>query len=181
MSLPRRPFLPLDVAFMDDDKIVEAGAVASWCFLAMLLGCKRYGTDGTLTSPQMSRLGVDKWAKSVEILITVGLVMDVSEAENARKVFWIPSWSKWNLLAHERESRRQSARESAQARWAGHAKRNANRNASGNAVSDAKKRREENRSGGAPETIGAIVDNQLQERVDEILRRSKGGGISHEQ
>ena len=178
MSLPRRPFLPLDVAFMDDDKIVEAGAVASWCFLAMLLGCKRYGTDGTLTSPQMARLGVDKWQKSVETLIKVGLIMDVSEGENTRKVFWIPSWSKWNLLAHERESRRQSARESAQVRWKGHAKRNANRNASSNATDDAKKRREENRYAGSPESIGAIVDNtELQNRVDDILRRTTGGGV----
>lgn len=175
MSLPRRPFLPLDVAFMDDDKIVEAGAVASWCFLAMLLGCKRYGTDGTLTSPQMGRLGVDKWAKSVETLISVGLVMDVSESENARKVFWIPSWSKWNLLAHERESRRQSARESAQARWKGHAKRNANRNATGNAVDDAKKRREENRYKSDPSPLSDLVDNELQNRVDDILRRTEGG------
>jgi len=175
MSLPRRPFLPLDVAFMDDDKIVEAGAVASWCFLAMLLGCKRYGTDGTLTSPQMARLGVDKWQKSVETLITVGLVMDVSEGENDRKVYWIPSWSKWNLLAHERESRRQSARESAQARWKGHAKRNANRNASGNATDDAKKRREENRYASDPSPISDLVDNTLQERVDDILRRTEGG------
>lgn len=176
MSLPRRPFLPLDVAFMDDDKIVEAGAVASWCFLAMLLGCKRYGTDGTLTAPQMSRLGVDKWQKSVETLIQVGLIMDVSESENARKVYWIPSWSKWNLLAHERESRRQSAREAAQTRWKGHAKRNANRIADGNALADAKKRREENRYASDPSPIKDVVDNtELQNRVDDILRRTEGG------
>jgi hypothetical protein len=157
---------------MDDDKIVEAGVAASWLFLAMLLGCKRYGTDGTLTRPQMSRLGVDKWQRSVEKLIEVGLVMDISEPNDTRKVLWIVSWSKWNLLSHEREERRQMARSAAQKRWEGHSKRNANRIASGNATADAKKRREEKRYSDDASTQPQTVDNP-EAVLGEILRRSR--------
>lgn len=168
----RRPFLPLDVSFMDDDKIVEVGVSGGWLFIAMLLACKRYGTDGTLTRPQMSRLGVDKWGKTVERLIEVGLVMDISEDPNARKTFWLPSWSKWNLLAHEREERSRVAASNARKRWKTHSGSHANRNAEGNATNDAKKRREEKRYKSDPTSLGDLVDNEFKEKLDDIIRRS---------
>lgn len=157
---------------MDDDKIVEVGVSGGWLFLAMLLGCKRYGTDGTLTRPQMSRLGVDKWTKTVEKLIQVELVYDVSEDPNARKTFYIPSWSKWNLLTHEREERRRQAASAARKRWKTHSGSHAERNADGNVLSDAKKRREEKRYKSDPTSLGDLVDNEFKEKLDDIIRRS---------
>lgn len=169
----KRPFLPLDVSFMDDDKIVQVGVSGGWLFIAMLLACKRYGTDGTLTRPQMTRLGVDKWARTVESLIEVGLVMDISEDPNSRKTFWLPSWSHWNLLAHEREERRRQAVSAARKRWKTHSGTHAERNAERNAVDDAKKRREEKRYNSDPSHISEVVDNSLDDRLGEILRRTR--------
>lgn len=161
----RRPFLPLDVSFMDDEKIVEAGPIPSWFYLAMLLGCKRFGTDGILTHSQCARLGVDKWRKSVETLIEVGLILDISEDQISRKKLWIPSWSKWNLSQEEREIVRQNARVAANIRWGKHPRSDANRNAPGIQSADAKKRREEKRSESAAE-LSTFTD-RLAEKIIE--------------
>lgn len=156
--MPSRPFLPLDLTFMDDDKILEAGPTASWLFLAILLACKRNGTDGTITRPQVARLAVDKWQRSVETLLTVGLLLDISEPDSGRQTLWIPSWSKWNLLAHEREEKRAKARSAAQTRWNKDAKRNANASANAMRPADAReeKRREEARAD-ALEPVGEVL------------------------
>lgn len=144
--MSRRPFLPLDVAFMDDDKIIEAGVPAAWLYLAMLLGCKRFGVDGVLTRNQIDRLGVDKWERSVDKLIQLQLIFDCSEVENDRKVFVIGAWSRWNLLSHEREAVSQSKRDAANSRWHKHAQCITQCSAQCNAPAYAKKRREEKRN-----------------------------------
>lgn len=142
--MPSRPFLPVDVSFMDDDKVVEAGPAAAWLFLGILLACKRNGTDGTITRAQLARLGITSWQKHVRTLQDVGLVMDVSE-DPSKPLLWVPSWAKWNLLEHEREEKRQKARKAAHSRWGNDAQRNAKRIAPSNANADAReeKRREE--------------------------------------
>lgn len=157
--MSRRPFLPLDVAFMDDDKIIEAGVPAAWLYLAMLLGCKRFGVDGVLTRNQIDRLGVDKWERSVDKLIQLQLIFDCSEIENDRKVFVIGSWSRWNLLAHEREAVSQSKRDAVNSRWAKHTQCNTQCNTPCNTPAHTKKRREEKRykNSGKLSTINEVL------------------------
>ena len=166
--MSRRPFLPLDVAFMDDAKIIEAGPVASWCYLAMLLGCKRFGVDGILTDHQMERLAVDKWRKSVDKLIAVGLVLDGSAIENGRKSFIIPSWSRWNLLSHEREAVSQSKRDAINSRWAKHRECNTSCNTPCTSPEHTKKRREEKRTTKNPElsTFTDSLQSFIQEKTN---------------
>lgn len=144
--MPAKQFLPLDLEFMNDDKIINAGIPAAWLFLAMLLQIKKLGTDGTITSPQMARLHVDKWPKHLETLIREQLVLDISDDPDTRKTLWIPSWHKWNLSKAERAEISDKARKAAKKRWSGNAPRNAQRIATGNATADANKRIVENRT-----------------------------------
>jgi hypothetical protein len=148
--MPTKPFLPIDVEFMNDDKIINAGPAAGWLFLAMLLQIKKLGTDGTITQPQMARLFVDKWPRHLETLIEQGLVLDISEPINTRKHLWVPSWHKWNLSKAERQQISEKARSAAKKRWSTNAGRNAGGNASriapGNPTAYANKSREENNS-----------------------------------
>jgi hypothetical protein len=78
--MPRRRgglFLPLDVNFMEDDRIVEAGEKPAWLYLAMCLAAKRLGTDGRLTARQLDRLHVPQWRLRLEPLVALQLVHDL--------------------------------------------------------------------------------------------------------
>lgn len=115
--MSRRQFLPLDVAFMDDAKIIEVGQTAAWLYLAMCLSCKRNALDGVLTYQQMRRLSVRNWVKLVDKLIAASLVECTLDALSSTKSYSICSWRAWNLTSIEREEVRKVKIAAAHTRW----------------------------------------------------------------
>jgi hypothetical protein len=117
IAMSRRQFLPLDVAFMEDAKIIEVGQAAAWLYLAMCLSCKRNGTDGQLTYAQVKKLNVRNWVKLVDKLEVSCLVQCMFNAESATKMYSICNWRAWNLTSTEREQVRNMKKTAAQTRW----------------------------------------------------------------
>lgn len=70
-----RMFLPLDVSFFDDDRIIAAGDDGACLYLAMCLRIKQLGSDGRLTPGQMTRLGRPKWRTEIHKLTAVEAVL----------------------------------------------------------------------------------------------------------
>lgn len=106
MPRPGRLFVPLDVNFLDDEKVLEAGERAAWLYIAMLCRCKQLGTDGYLTERQISRLHVDQWRPRLARLVEVHLVWLVEDGR-----YWITGWLKNNEQAAKIEERRRKDRE----------------------------------------------------------------------
>lgn len=96
-------YLPLDVNFMDDPRIVRAGRDAGWLYLAMALACKRLGTDGRLEGLQIDRLHVKGWQKLLHTLLAEELVLDLNDGG-----YTISAWLQHNDPAHVIEARRQA-------------------------------------------------------------------------
>ena len=95
-----RIFLPLDVSFMDDDKIIDAGEEAGWLYLAMALKCKALGVDGVLKRAQIARLHVDGWQLRLERLVEVHAVK-----ERAGEAYLLPAYLKWNESVKQKKER----------------------------------------------------------------------------
>lgn len=82
--MPRRKgglFLPLDVNFMKDPKVIRARKAhkeAPWLYLAMCLEAKQLGSDGILEGLQVERLHVSPWRKLIAILVDVGLIYEIA-------------------------------------------------------------------------------------------------------
>lgn len=92
--MPRRKgglFLPLDVNFMDDPRVVRAGRDAAWLYLAMALACKRLNTDGRLEPLQVDRLHVPSWKKLMPTLLHEELVLDLDDGS-----YTIAAWFRHN-------------------------------------------------------------------------------------
>lgn len=88
--MPRRKgglFLPLDVHFTEDDKVIAAEEKAAWLYLCMSLASKRLGTDGLLTTRQIERLHVAAWKPRLDRCIDVGLVIEIEP-----DVYAIAAW-----------------------------------------------------------------------------------------
>ena len=94
-----RIYLPLDVSFMDDDKIIRAGEQAGWLYLAMALKCKALGVDGVLSDVQIARLHVPDWHDRLEVLIREKAVVE-------RKTgYFLPAYLSWNESTKEKAAR----------------------------------------------------------------------------
>ena len=110
-----RIYVPLDVSFFDDDKVIEAGEAAGWLFLNMMTKAKAVDEDGSLSTAQMQRLGVKGWERRAARLVAVGLVDEPTPG-----VFYIANWLKWNeskkVRADKREADRIRKAEAAEAR-----------------------------------------------------------------
>lgn len=92
--MPRRKgglFLPLDVSFWDDPKVVRAGEKAAVLYLRMALAAKRWGTDGELDVTQMGLLHTPDWRKRIEPLLRENLVWAVDSDR-----YWITGWGNHN-------------------------------------------------------------------------------------
>lgn len=94
-----RIYLPLDVSFMDDEKIIRAGEHAGWLYLAMALRCKALGLDGLLSDVQVARLHVPDWQARLEALVREKAVV---ERKNG---YFLPAYLKWNESSKEKEER----------------------------------------------------------------------------
>lgn len=102
--MPRRKgglYLPLDVNFFDDPRIVRAGEKAAVLYLAMCLAAKRLGSDGRLEPLQVDRLHVPGWKPRLAVLLREELVLDLDDG-----AYTIAAWLQHNDPAHVVAERR---------------------------------------------------------------------------
>ncbi|CAB4218079.1 hypothetical protein UFOVP1608_4 [uncultured Caudovirales phage] len=116
-----RNYLPLDCRFFDDERVAKAGERAAYLYLAILCAIKQDNSDGMISIWKIKRLGVDKWKPRLERLVSVGLLLvltdDLNGVSEHDPAYGVPAWSRWNLSAHEIQARRDNGREAAQRRW----------------------------------------------------------------
>lgn len=89
--MTRSPYLALDVHFMDDPLIVQAGEKAAWLYLAMALDSRAHRTDGVVAAHRLQRLGVPGWKPRLTKLLDAGLVIKLPDGGYA-----LPGYLKWN-------------------------------------------------------------------------------------
>lgn len=104
MSRASRIYVPLDVAFFDDARIVAAGEKAAWLYLAMLTKAKALDSDGALTRAQVARLAIPGWQARLKALADVGAV------EIAGDEVRIRGWLNWNESSADRGGRLEQQR-----------------------------------------------------------------------
>lgn len=72
--LRRMTYVPLDVEFFDNARVLEAGEKSAWLYLNMLTRSKKLLTNGILSDAQMNRLQVPGWKNRLKPLIQHGLI-----------------------------------------------------------------------------------------------------------
>lgn len=103
MAKTRRTWIPLDVNFTREDKVLEAGWPAARLYLAAL--GHLYGTgaaDGRLTRKVVSTLGVSGWENLAGRLIKAGLWADPDP-----DTFQVVAWDEWNEVSPEARRQRE--------------------------------------------------------------------------
>lgn len=103
MGRTARLYLPLDVSFFDDDKVLEAGERAGWLYLAFACKAKATDSDGVLTKPQIAKLGVPGWQGRLADLLRTGLVVEHPETPGS---YVVAAWLNWNDSREVREAKR---------------------------------------------------------------------------
>lgn len=98
---PRNVYLPLDIEFFDNERILTAGEKAGWLYLAMCCRSKRLLSDGLLTPTQIERLHVPGWKARLAKLVETGLVVGTDDGR-----FLILGWLERNLSAEQVEQQR---------------------------------------------------------------------------
>lgn len=106
MPRSRRLYVPLDVGFFDDGRIVRAGERAAFMYLKILALVKMREADGIVEAEQLARLHISDWRKRLVRLLDEGLLLEMEDG-----TYLVPSWSKWNELSHERADRLRRDRE----------------------------------------------------------------------
>jgi hypothetical protein len=100
-----RLYLPLDVMFHDDEKIIAVGERAAWLYLAMCCKAKQLGTGGYLTEQQVAKLAVPGWKTRLRPLLAERLVTFADDR------YFIPAWANWNETTAQVAQRRRRDRE----------------------------------------------------------------------
>lgn len=98
---PRGIYLPLDIEFFDNDRVIRAGEKAGWLYIAMCCRAKRLLSDGILSEQQIDRLHIAGWRKRLDALIDVGLVIPTDDDR-----FLILGWLERNMSAEQVEQSR---------------------------------------------------------------------------
>lgn len=107
MGRKARLFLPLDVLFYDDDRVIAMGDGPTHLYLAMCLKTKAIGSDGRLSEAQVSRLGRTRWKAELARLIDVEAVLWDDET----KFYVISAWFGHNEPISLIEAKRAADRE----------------------------------------------------------------------
>lgn len=102
-----RLYVPLDVSFFDDDRIIAAGDGPTLLYLAMCLRVKQLGSDGRLSEAQVSRLSRPKWKAELRRLLEVQAVLYDQETDH----YVIAAWFSHNDALSAIEARRAADRD----------------------------------------------------------------------
>lgn len=90
-------YVPLDVNYDDDPKVIAAGEKAELLFIRGLVLAKRTLSDGFVSDLQLPRLGLSSVKQRAAKLVEVGLWERDDEAGG----WWIVAWDKHNKSAAE--------------------------------------------------------------------------------
>ena len=101
-----RIYVPLDVTFFDDVKVVDAGEAAAWLYLNMMVKAKQLDSDGLMSEAQIERLRIRGWRRRLDALVAVGLV-----AQTLPGVYVIVGWLNWNESRDARAARLKADRD----------------------------------------------------------------------
>lgn len=106
MARIARLFVPLDVEFATDPKIIKAGPLAAYLFIASLAYAKRAGTEGVIAAEQVPFLapGLQRHAELAKRLGIVGLWTPVDGG------WQITSWARHNLSGDQLAERKDMLR-----------------------------------------------------------------------
>ncbi len=98
-------FVPLDVNYADDDKIVEAGPMAELLYVRSLAFAKRDRHDGHIRDGQLPIVGarIPRQRQLVDRLVDVGLW------ERNGSGLYIAAWLKRNLPAEQVTAKKSAA------------------------------------------------------------------------
>lgn len=94
-------YLPLDIEFFDNDRVITAGEKAGWLYIAMCCRSKRLLSDGILSEQQIDRLHIAGWRKRLDTLIAAGLVVPTDDGR-----YLILGWLERNMSAEQVEKAR---------------------------------------------------------------------------
>lgn len=119
---PRNIYVPLDVEFFDNDRVIQAGEQAGWLYLAMCCRAKRLLSDGVLTTVHIERLHVKGWRGRLKRLVDAGLVVETDDGR-----WLILGWLEKNLSAAQVDAMRAADR----VRKGGSSRTDSERNPSG--------------------------------------------------
>lgn len=112
MARAPRLYVPLDLGFFDDVRVMRAGEKAAWLYLNMLARTRSLDTDGVLFAEQIAKLSVPGWKARLESLVREGLIESTTT-----DCYVITSWTKWNETSDERAQRKhEEAQRKAEAR-----------------------------------------------------------------
>lgn len=112
MARAPRLYVPLDLGFFDDIRIMRAGEKAGWLYLRMCTKARAADTDGILHTEHIAAMGLPQWKARLDALVREELVV-----ETLPGVYVIGSYIKWNQTAAEREeAKRAEAKRKADAR-----------------------------------------------------------------
>lgn len=101
MAKRGRRWVPLDVDFMTDQKILEAGEPAGWLYIGILCLIKRQQQRGCITLGQIETLPMRRIPNRLERLLKLGLLEHMHE-----DVYLVPAWEDWDSDAGEPSSDR---------------------------------------------------------------------------
>lgn len=101
-----RLYLPLEVTFFDDDRIIAVGDGGALLYLAMCLRVKSLATDGRLSEAQISRLGRPRWKAELKRLADVEAVLWDAELS----MWYVAAWFGHNEAISTIEERRAADR-----------------------------------------------------------------------
>lgn len=107
--MPRRKgglFLPLDVNFWDDPRIVRAGERAAVLYQVICIKCKTTGNDGRFDPVMLPRLNVPGWQKRLPPLFEEQLLLDLDDG-----YYTVAAWLKHNDPQAKIEDKRAVDRE----------------------------------------------------------------------
>lgn len=98
-------YVPLDVGYFDDDKIIEVGPMAELLYLRSIAFAKRDGRDGLIRDSQLTTVGarIPRARLAAERLIEVGLW------ERNGTGIYVAAWLQHNLPAAQVAAQKSSA------------------------------------------------------------------------
>lgn len=109
MAKPQRRWMPVDVAFTRDDKVLEAGWPAAELYLAGLGHLTTTASfDGKISRQTVSKLGVSRWDHMANRLVKAGL-WDEIDPDTYRVSAWLAWQQESESAARTREYRQRLA------------------------------------------------------------------------
>jgi hypothetical protein len=118
VTTPPGQYVPVSVFYDEDDRVMDAGALAELVHQRALRAAARlWQQDGFLTARQVGKLVADlgdilQGHDPVDALVRVGLLRP-DDTDPHRPGYWLRSWERWNGTAEQIVEKKEAAKASA--------------------------------------------------------------------